>query len=423
MVSRLVKEKGIFELIEAAVNITTSHPDVVFLMVGEALHSDVGIGRHIRRMIEDNGLTAKFVFTGFRADVARFYHAMDICILPSYREGMPRSIMEAMACGKPVVATDIAGCRDEVVDGETGLLVPVKDSEALADALLKLLRDSALAQRMGRAGQRRARELFDEDVICRRIVDAYHRLVEKKFGHSPKHETLIEPNHSQHFASDEKERTEEGRMLGYEKRPVSFFIKQVVDYLAAALLLVLLSPLLALMALLVKLDSSGPVFFRQIRAGRFNEPFSIFKFRTMIDGSEKISLEIAKNDPRITRIGRWLRVTSLDELPQLLNVVRGEMSLVGPRPLLPGTVQPAEVRRQCMKPGLSSYPVLFGRHGMSWDYRMELDIWYVEHWSLWLDLKIVLLTIPRIWARENVSESRFRPGSSPAMPLDEKNVR
>lgn len=207
--------------------------------------------------------------------------------------------------------------------------------------------------------------------------------------------------------------------MRYEQSSFSFLLKQILDYLGATLLLVLLSPVLALIALLIKLDSPGPVFFRQTRAGRFHKPFTVYKFRTMIEGADKISLEIFKNDPRITRMGRLLRITSLDELPQLINVLRGEMSLVGPRPLLPGTIKPEERRRQDMKPGLTSYPVLFGRHQLDWDERMRLDLWYVDHWSLWLDLKIMLKTIPVIWSRKNVDESRFRPGTTPAPPLAE----
>jgi lipopolysaccharide/colanic/teichoic acid biosynthesis glycosyltransferase len=212
-------------------------------------------------------------------------------------------------------------------------------------------------------------------------------------------------------------RVEDGPvLLGYEKKPFSYLLKQVLDYLAAALLLILLSPVMGLVALLIKVSSPGPVFFRQTRAGRHNQPFTVYKFRTMIAGADKVSLEIFKNDPRITRIGRLLRITSLDELPQLINVLRGEMSLIGPRPLLPDTIKLEERRRQGMKPGLTSYPVLFGRHGLDWDERMRLDLWYVDHWSLRLDLTIMLKTIPVIWSRKNVDESRMRPGTAPAPP-------
>lgn len=194
---------------------------------------------------------------------------------------------------------------------------------------------------------------------------------------------------------------------------IGLWIKQLLDYVAALLLLLILSPCFLLVALMIKLEDRGSVFFRQIRAGHFDRPFRIYKFRTMIVGADKISLEIEKNDSRITRVGKFLRNTSLDEIPQIINILRGEMSFIGPRPLLPGTVRPQEMKRQEMKPGITSYPALFGRHALDWDYRMQLDIWYAEHWSLWLDLKILFKTIPIVLSGKNVydpmGESRFRP--------------
>jgi lipopolysaccharide/colanic/teichoic acid biosynthesis glycosyltransferase len=210
---------------------------------------------------------------------------------------------------------------------------------------------------------------------------------------------------------------------GYKRKPFSFFLKQVSDYAGAALLLTLFLPAMAIIAVLIKLDTRGPALFRQTRAGRFDKLFSIYKFRTMVVGAEKISLEIFKDDPRITRVGRFLRITSLDELPQLINILRGEMSLIGPRPLLPNTVRPEERRRQNMKPGLTSFPVLFGRHELDRDKRMRLDVWYVDHWSLRLDLQILLKTIPHIVSRKNLGKSRFRPGSLPVPPLDDGTTR
>lgn len=181
MVSRLVEEKGVMEFFEAAVKVSQLYPQAVFLVVGDTLSSDrTGIARQLREIVEQNGLNSKFFFPGFRSDVARFYKAMDIFVLPSYREGMPRSILEAMASSKPVVATDIPGCREEVVHGETGFLVPVRDSEALSQALLKLLRNPELARRMGQVGQQRAIEFFDERFVCERIVAAYQKIIHQK---------------------------------------------------------------------------------------------------------------------------------------------------------------------------------------------------------------------------------------------------
>jgi glycosyltransferase involved in cell wall biosynthesis len=183
MTARLIREKGVVEFFEAAVKVSRVFPETVFLIVGDAIHSDAeGIGEQLRQMVKQNGLESRFVFTGFRPDATRLYKAMDIFVLPSYHEGMPRSIIEAMASGKPIVATDIPGCQDEVVHEETGLLVPVRDAEALSQAILKLLRDPNLARRMGQAGQKRAIELFDERLVCERIVAAYQRIIEEKFG-------------------------------------------------------------------------------------------------------------------------------------------------------------------------------------------------------------------------------------------------
>lgn len=197
-------------------------------------------------------------------------------------------------------------------------------------------------------------------------------------------------------------------------RSLGLLVKQIMDLIGAAILFVLLFPLNLVLAIWIKLDSPGSVLFRQIRVGRFHKPFMIFKFRTMVTGSEKISLEITKDDPRITRVGRFLRKTSLDEVPQLINILKGEMAFVGPRPLLPGTLKPEESRRQDLNPGITSYPALFGRHSLDWDYRMKLDLWYVDHWSLWLDFMIMFKTIPIVLSRENVydpeGESKFRPG-------------
>lgn len=192
----------------------------------------------------------------------------------------------------------------------------------------------------------------------------------------------------------------------YQTRPFSLFVKQVFDFVFAAATLAVLSPLLVVVAVAVKLNDSGPVFFKQIRAGRFNKPFTLYKFRTMQVGSEKGSLEIVKNDPRITRLGRFLRNSSIDELPQLFNILRGEMSLIGPRPLLPGTVHDYEMRRQEMKPGMTSLPVLYGRQKLDWETRMLIDIWSVTHWSLSLDLYILIKTPFIVLLQKDIGDAR-----------------
>jgi exopolysaccharide biosynthesis polyprenyl glycosylphosphotransferase len=190
-------------------------------------------------------------------------------------------------------------------------------------------------------------------------------------------------------------------------------IKLLLDFFGAALLIVILSPLLLLLALLVKFVSPGPVFFKQQRSGLNGAPFTIYKFRTMMTNAEQMKHELAAmnemtgpvfkitNDPRITPIGKWLRKWSLDELPQLFNVLRGEMSLVGPRPLPVDEVKRfsdlAHRRRLSVKPGLTCLWQIKGRNQIS-DFKewVRLDLEYIDNWSLWLDFKILLNTIPAV---------------------------
>jgi glycosyltransferase involved in cell wall biosynthesis len=177
-VGRIVREKGYRELWEAACTVLRQIPHAMFLVVGDTLDSDKGkFGVELRALIDNGQLRSRFVFTGFRRDPERLYQAMDVFVLPSHREGMPRSVIEAMTSGLAVVATDIRGCREEVVHGETGLLVPVNAPDALAAALLRLLSDPERTRAMGCAGRRRARELFDERAVCDRLLAAYTGLV------------------------------------------------------------------------------------------------------------------------------------------------------------------------------------------------------------------------------------------------------
>jgi lipopolysaccharide/colanic/teichoic acid biosynthesis glycosyltransferase len=174
-------------------------------------------------------------------------------------------------------------------------------------------------------------------------------------------------------------------------------VKRAVDVVGALLLLALTGPLVLLGALAVKLEDGGPVVYRQRRVGRHGEDFDLFKLRTMVVGAESqgAGYAVDRGDPRITRVGRVLRRLSIDELPQLVNVVRGEMSLVGPRPTLRYQVErytPRQRRRLEVKPGITGWAQVNGRAALPWDERIELDVWYVEHRSFLLDLRILART-------------------------------
>lgn len=175
-------------------------------------------------------------------------------------------------------------------------------------------------------------------------------------------------------------------------------IKRTLDILLSLIGLILLVIPFALIALAIKLDSKGPIFFRQERVGKDKKRFICWKFRTMIKGAihQGLGVTAAQDDPRITRVGRFLRNWGLDELPQLINVLKGEMSLVGPRPTLPYQVEQYDDfqgRRLEVKPGLTGWALIHGRNSMPWEERIKLDVWYLDHWSLWLDLKILLKTL------------------------------
>ncbi|HWI55514.1 MAG TPA: sugar transferase, partial [Desulfobacteria bacterium] len=199
------------------------------------------------------------------------------------------------------------------------------------------------------------------------------------------------------------------RIVKTPMRGAPLLVKRLFDVIVTTFGLILLSPVFAITSAAIKLDSPGPVIFKQKRVGKNGELFDFFKFRSMIPQAEALKAELAaanevdgpvfkiKNDPRITRVGRFIRKFSIDELPQLLNVLKGDMSLVGPRPPVPGEVDKygnQEWRRLEVIPGITGLWQVSGRSELSFDKWMELDVYYIENWSLWLDFKILLQTIP-----------------------------
>jgi lipopolysaccharide/colanic/teichoic acid biosynthesis glycosyltransferase len=184
-------------------------------------------------------------------------------------------------------------------------------------------------------------------------------------------------------------------------------VRRAIDIVASAGGLLLSAPLLALAAAGIRLEGPGPVLYRQRRAGLHGRPFEMLKLRTMVTGAEHIGagLAINENDPRITRVGALLRRTSLDELPNLVNVLRGEMSLIGPRPTLPAQVEQYTERqrgRLSVKPGITGWAQVNGRASLPWPERIELDLYYIEHRSLALDLRILRRSVALVFGGSGV---------------------
>jgi lipopolysaccharide/colanic/teichoic acid biosynthesis glycosyltransferase len=184
-------------------------------------------------------------------------------------------------------------------------------------------------------------------------------------------------------------------------------MKRILDVVLALTALVVLTPLLLGVAAMIRVRMGSPVLFRQVRAGRGGKPFTLAKFRTMSRAVGPDGQPLPDGQ-RLTRLGSLLRSTSLDELPQLWNVLRGDMSLVGPRPLLMEYLplySPVQARRQDVKPGLTGWAQVNGRNALSWEEKFALDVWYVDHQSLWLDLKILLLTVKKVLRPEGINQS------------------
>lgn len=183
-------------------------------------------------------------------------------------------------------------------------------------------------------------------------------------------------------------------------------VKRIFDFTASLCGLILLSPILIVVALLIRLNLGSPIFFTQDRVGKNNKVFKMIKFRSMKDGVDKDG-NLLPDEVRLTKFGKMLRSTSLDELPELISVLKGDMSLIGPRPLLVDYLplyNEDQIRRHNVLPGLTGWAQINGRNNLSWNEKFNLDVWYVDNWSIGLDIKIFFLTIYKVFKREGISQ-------------------
>ena len=187
------------------------------------------------------------------------------------------------------------------------------------------------------------------------------------------------------------------------------FIKRVLDIVCSILGIIVLSPILVIVSILIKLESKGPIIFKQLRAGKGSKPFYIYKFRSMkIETPNIATNDFTDSHVYITRIGKIIRKTSIDEIPQLFNILKGDMSIVGPRPVILEEVDLIELRKSYnidkILPGITGWAQCPGRNAIGFTERFKLDVWYVDHCTLWTDLKVIFITIKSVLKREGISQ-------------------
>lgn len=324
-------------------------------------------------------------FLGNRRDIPCLLKAARVVLLASQQEGLPRCVLEAMAQGKPVIGSRIRGTAD-LLAGGGGVLVALGDLPTFAAALRDLLNAPAMAMALGQQG----RQLVGAYAL--QTIIAQHDQLYRELLPAP-----LDPAPSQ--ALDQAADRSPGLA---PLTALAFAFKSGFDRLVAALALAVFAPVMVLVALAIYATMGGPVLFTQPRPGKDGRIFSLYKFRTMVPGDET-----APDVHRITPLGDWLRRLSLDELPQLLNVVRGDMSIIGPRPLMVSYLprySPEQARRHSVKPGITGLAQVSGRNSISWDEKFRLDLQYIDHWSLGLDLKVIYLTGLKVLGQADINQ-------------------
>jgi lipopolysaccharide/colanic/teichoic acid biosynthesis glycosyltransferase/glycosyltransferase involved in cell wall biosynthesis len=372
-VGRLTRDKGIPELIQAYQRLRRTMPELRLLLVGDFEDGDPVPEEVHETIVRDS----QIIVTGFVRNPAPYFHLMNVLAFPSHREGFPNVPLEAAAAGVPVVAAAATGTVDAVLDGITGIVVPVGDERALTEGIRTTLEDRARSDQFACNAQVRAERDFSPETVWRGLVSLYQQMIAVS-------------------------RTS-------RNRSVALWGKRILDFIGSLAGLLLLSPVMLGAALWIRLTMGAPVLFKPSRIGHKEWPFTLYKFRTMTSACDEHGA-LLPDEQRLTTLGRLLRKFSLDELPQLWNVLKGEMSLVGPRPLPPKYLprySDAQRRRHDVKPGITGWAQIHGRNALTWEEKFDLDIWYIDNWSLWLDVKALMLTVLKVLRSDGISQSGY----------------
>jgi rhamnosyl/mannosyltransferase len=376
-VGRFVDYKGVDILLRAMRGI-----DADLMLVGDGPRRQA-----LQDLASELGVADRVHFLGEVGEesLLAWYHACDALVLPSVtrQEAFGMVQLEAMLCGHPVVSTDLGTGVAWVNQHErTGLVVPPGDADALHHAIQRLLSDADLRKQLGRTARARVRDEFSDARMCAETLRVYREAIAIRRGAS------VDP--------PVRCRTR-----------ASLLAKRALDVALSGAGLVASAPLWGLISLLIKLEDGGPVFYGQERSGLNGVPFEVKKFRSMIPNAEASigAVQATEHDPRVTRIGRLLRATAMDELPQLWNIFRGDMSFTGPRALRPGEIEaggsgelerledvPGFNQRSSVRPGLTGIAQIYAPRDITRRWKFKYDLLYVRRQSFWLDVRLILLS-------------------------------
>jgi lipopolysaccharide/colanic/teichoic acid biosynthesis glycosyltransferase/glycosyltransferase involved in cell wall biosynthesis len=380
-VGRFVDYKGVDVLLRAMRGI-----DADLMLVGDGPRRQA-----LQDLAFELGIADRVHFLGEVGEdsLLAWYHACDALVLPSVtrQEAFGMVQLEAMLCGHPVVSTDLGTGVAWVNQHErTGLVVPPGDADALHRAIARLLSDAELRKQLGRTARARVHEEFSDTRMCAETLAVYREAIAAA--------GLARRGGSSHPPVRCRTRA-------------SLIAKRALDVVLSGAGLVASAPLWGLIALLIKLEDGGPVFYGQERSGLNGVPFEVKKFRSMIPNAEASvgAMQATEHDPRVTRIGRLLRATAMDELPQLWNIFRGDMSFTGPRALRPGEIEaggsgalerledvPGFNERASVRPGLTGIAQIYAPRDITRRWKFKYDILYVRRQSFWLDVRLILLS-------------------------------
>ena len=378
-VGRLVPYKGVDVLLRAVAGL-----DAETVIIG-----DGPLRSSLESLARNLGISERVNFLGEVAadELLDWYYACDVFVLPSVtrQEAFGMVQLEAMLCGRPVVSTELGTGVSWVNRHEcTGLIVKPGDVDDLHRALARLLGDPQLRQRLGAGARERVSSQFTAERMCSSTRTLYHEIIGPRI--------------------DSVARTSR-QLTGARRR--SILAKRGFDMLLSGAGLLASAPLWAVIAAMIKLEDGGPVFYSQERSGLQGVPFRVRKFRSMIPDAEANvgAIQATEHDPRVTRVGRLLRATAMDELPQLWNIFRGDMSFTGPRALRPGEIEtlgsgelerledvPGFAIRASVLPGLTGIAQIFAPRDIPRRVKFRYDVLYVRQQSFWLDMRLVALS-------------------------------